>query len=401
MSDTNSSKNKHMNINDRLEIQECLDKGMTFKAIAKRISKDPTTISKEVKKHCHLTASSQKSIQHTISGEIKTCHLLLRAPFVCNPCQKRHCNCGFPKQLYIAKTAQDEYTQTLSESREGIPLNKEDFYDMDRIISKCVKKGQHLYHILQTHDLKVSKSTVYRHLHKGYLSISPIDMPRVTKFKPRHSRLADYVPKASKIGRTYLDFSNYIESNNISSWVEMDTVIGRIGGKVIMTFDFTVCNFMFGLLLDDKSAASASSKIIDFKAKLNNHGFKFGEIFPILLTDNGGEFSDVASFENNSKGTKETRLFFCDPYKSSQKPRVEKNHTLFRDIAPKGKSFDDFTQETIDLIFSHINSVKRNIFNGRSPYEMFSFMYGEEITHLLGISKIPADEVIQSPLLLN
>jgi hypothetical protein len=50
--------------------------------------------------------------------------------------------------------------------------------------------------------------------------------------------------------------------------VEMDTVIGRIGGKVIMTFDFTFCNFMFGLLLDDKTAAEAANKIRALKKRL-------------------------------------------------------------------------------------------------------------------------------------
>ncbi|MDR0853499.1 MAG: helix-turn-helix domain-containing protein, partial [Clostridiales Family XIII bacterium] len=46
-----SKKNKHLTGDDRQEIQDCLDHGMTFKAIAKRISKDQTTVSKEVKKH--------------------------------------------------------------------------------------------------------------------------------------------------------------------------------------------------------------------------------------------------------------------------------------------------------------------------------------------------------------
>ena len=48
---TNNKKNKHMTLDDRIEIQECLNKGMTFKAIAMRICKDPTTVSKEVKLH--------------------------------------------------------------------------------------------------------------------------------------------------------------------------------------------------------------------------------------------------------------------------------------------------------------------------------------------------------------
>jgi len=44
-------KGKHLTSDERTEIQECLAKGMTFKVIGKRIGKDQTTISKEVKRH--------------------------------------------------------------------------------------------------------------------------------------------------------------------------------------------------------------------------------------------------------------------------------------------------------------------------------------------------------------
>ena len=46
-----SKKNKHLTPEDRKEIEDCLCKRMSFKAIAKLISKDPTTISYEVKHH--------------------------------------------------------------------------------------------------------------------------------------------------------------------------------------------------------------------------------------------------------------------------------------------------------------------------------------------------------------
>ena len=49
--ETKSKKNKHMTLDDRIEIQECLCKGMHFKDIAKRIDKDQTPVSKEVKNH--------------------------------------------------------------------------------------------------------------------------------------------------------------------------------------------------------------------------------------------------------------------------------------------------------------------------------------------------------------
>lgn len=39
--------------------------------------------------------------------------------------------------------------------------------------------------------------------------------------------------------------------------------------------------------------------------------------------------------------------------------------------------------------------------NGKSAYELFTFTYGEEIPKLLGISKIPAEDVCQSSKLLQ
>lgn len=48
MTDLTQKKNKHITLDDRLEIQECLDHGVNFKAIAQRIGKDQTTVSKEV-----------------------------------------------------------------------------------------------------------------------------------------------------------------------------------------------------------------------------------------------------------------------------------------------------------------------------------------------------------------
>ncbi|ETJ99764.1 hypothetical protein HMPREF0378_0800 [Eubacterium nodatum ATCC 33099] len=53
------------------------------------------------------------------------------------------------------------------------------------------------------------------------------------------------------------------------------------------------------------------------------------------------------------------------------------------------------------MIFSHVNSVARKKLNGKTPYELFHFTFGEKITSLFGIKKIPPREVIQSPLLLK
>jgi IS30 family transposase len=373
---------------------ECLEKGMTFKAIAVRVGKDPTTISKEVKKH--LQISEDKT-----AVKDQLCPRLLKSPFVCNPCDKRRRKCGFQKQLYIAGKAHAEYETLLSEAREGIALNREVFWEGDAIIATGMKKGQHLYHILKTHDVGFSQSSAYRNLHRGYLTVGKLDFPRVVKFKARKQYRADSVPRAVRVGRTYSDFLSFVDEHGIKSWVEMDTIVGRQGGKVIMTFHFTMCDFMFGLLLDNKTADEVAAKVRTLKADMKGADIRFGDIIPLLLTDNGGEFSNVFAFSESIDGEDETNIFFCDPYRSCQKPKVEKNHTLFRDIVPKGSSFDNFTQDTVNLIFSHVNGIKRKVLNGKSPYEMFAFVYGYVVPTIFGVQEIPAALGIQSPKLLK
>jgi len=384
------TKHKHLTLSDRNDVQLGLERGETFKAIAQLILKDPTTVSKEVKRN--------KQIRDSTSNNLP-CPLLDKAPFVCNGCPKRRQNCGYQKIFYLAKQAQKQYEQTLVEAREGTPLNSQTFWDMDKIISEGVKKGQHIYHILKTHNLDVSSSTVYRHIRKGYLSIAPIDLTRAVKFKERRTSNLPSIPKEAKKGRSYEDFQNYLALNQLNSWLEMDTVMGRTGGKVLLTFNLSFCNFIFARLLENKTALEVTKHLYDIKNTLYEADKDFFQLFPVILTDNGGEFARVKDIEMDIRG--EIKLFFCDPNRSDQKGRIEKNHTLIRDILPKGTSFDNLTQEDINLVCSHVNSVKRATLNGKSAYELFAFTYGEEIPKLLGISKIPAEDVCQSSTLLQ
>ena len=384
------TKHKHLTLSDRNDIQLGLERGETFKAIGQSILKDPTTVSKEVKRNRQVRESTCDNLP---------CPLLDKAPFVCNGCPKRRQNCGYKKILYLAKQAQKQYEQTLVEAREGTPLNSKTFWDMDKVISDGVKKGQHIYHILKTHNLDVSSSTVYRHIRKGYLSIAPIDLARAVKFKERRKSKLPSIPKEAKKGRSYEDFQNYLVLNQLDSWLEMDTVLGRMGGKVLLTFNLSFCNFIFARLLDNKTALEVTKHLYAIKNTLHEADKDFFQLFPVILTDNGGEFTRVDDIEMDVRG--ESKLFFCDPNRSDQKGRIEKNHTLIRDILPKGTSFDNLTQEDINLVCSHVNSVKRAALNGKSAYELFAFTYGEEIPKLLGISKIPAEDVCQSSKLLQ
>ena len=392
---------KHLSYDDRLEIQKCLDCGMTFKAIGRRIGKHETSVSREVKKHARIqrTAVVKKTANGTIENSI--CKQLLKSPFVCNPCKRRRCACAYDKHIYCAKTAHKEYEKELVEAREHVTLNKEQFWNNNQIICDGLNKGQHLYQIIHANDLSVSETTVYRHAKKGYLSTDLIAFPRMVKFKARPHAPRNTIPKGLKMGRTYADFLLFMQENELSGHVEMDTLVGRIGGKAILTLHFTASHFMLGFLLNNLSAPETKRIIQGIKRTLFENGLSFSQFFSVLLTDRGTEFSDVFSIENDLRGTKEISLFFCDPCQSSQKPHVEKNHSLFRDIVPKGSSFDDFTQVAVNLIFSHINSTARRVLAGKTPYEMFCFIHNDAFPSLFGIEQIHPLDIVQSPELLK
>lgn len=49
-------------------------------------------------------------------------------------------------------------------------------------------------------------------------------------------------------------------------------------------------------------------------------------LFPVVLTDNGSEFSDEVNLGKvfGESSQRETRLYYCDPGKSQQKDHVRK-----------------------------------------------------------------------------
>jgi IS30 family transposase len=107
MPDKITKKHKHLTYDQREEIQGCLNHGVTFKAIGQRIGKDQTAVSKEVKRH--LVSQPLEHRAFDSQGNpllLEPCSKHLKAPFCCNPCEKKHRQCAFPKRFYYAKPAQ-------------------------------------------------------------------------------------------------------------------------------------------------------------------------------------------------------------------------------------------------------------------------------------------------------
>src|SRR5690606_17083069 len=176
--------------------------------------------------------------------------------------------------------------------------------------------------------------------------------------------------------RLYKDLMDLLNEDADIRIAEMDTLMNSLQGPYIQTFIFTGTGFMIGYIHKQKTAASMASTFDTLESILG--GRLFSLLLGIVLTDRGAEFETFDLFEKSPDGSTRCSLFYCDPMQSSQKPHVENNHNYVRDIIPNEYPLDGITQDDLNLAFSHINSVPRKSFGGKTPYEVFTFLYGEE-----------------------
>lgn len=425
---------KHMTLSDRIFIEQSLANHNSFKDIASVLKKDPSTISKEIRKHrtfkegshynlknnCSLLSSCQHvricdgKLCNYLCKRSKTCDCtkhcpdftpylcpkLTKPPYVCNGCPNHACR--YDKYFYRAKDADSSYEQLKHDCRQGINLTPEERASLDELVSPLIRNGQTMDHIFSEHkeDIPCSERTLYRYIDAGILSVRNIDLPRKVKYKPRkQSDTSEKLSRECTIGRTYADFWEYLEINPDTNVVEMDTVVGPEPGKVILTMLFRNCNFMLAFLMDNTKSESV---IRIFRFLQTELGTKvFARLFPVILTDRGPEFSNPLALECDEYGEILSKVFYCNANAPYQKGRLEKNHEFLRYIVPKGTSFDAMTQDDITLCINHINSTARGSLNGRTPFELASLLLDEKLFELLHLKHVEPDCVLLKPALLK
>lgn len=343
---------KHLTLEDRIYIENELNKGTSFKDIARFLCKDPTTISKEVKAHrlsdwyhkgtfynaknfcvhryhckktnacgkiilCGVKCASCPTCNQTCRDfEKERCNRLDKAPYVCNGCTKKINHCTIThKYTYNARFADREYREKLRDSRSGINMTKRQLHQKDKIISPLIEQGQSPYHILVNHpELDMSVRTLYTYLDMGLFTARNIDLKRKVGFRPRKSSSKQIANRAAFDGRLYSDFC----SLELPSYVEMDTVhSSKDSKKVLLTLFFTKEKLFLAFLMN-RCTESAVRLVFD-RLEKRMGTFEFNSVFEYILTDRGSEFGDPDSLETGVNGIQRTSIYYCDPMRSGQK----------------------------------------------------------------------------------
>ena len=420
---------KHLTLEQRSMIQEMLTNHSSFTQIGKALNKHPSTIAKEVRAHLVFIRSGFRHVNynacaHRISCSkthvCTTCHSdrryrkcsscsscnrycpdfieficpkLLKSPYVCNGCGSRTYGCTLEKRFYRASAAQKEYSDTLSESRTGISFTETELQHLDELVSPLLKQNQSPHHICVTasDELMVSESTLYRLIDSGVFSARNLDLPRKVRFRRRKRSVQVKVDRSCRIGRKYEDFQKFMEDYPDHLVVELDSVEGVKGGYVLLTIHFVKAEMMLAFLREHNDSKSVIGIFESLYSLLGQE--RFTRLFPVCLTDNGSEFSNPRAIEYNRHGDQRTRVFYCDPNASYQKGSAERNHEFIRCFLPKGTDLSRYTQDDIRLMMDHINSYSRGSLGNKCPYEMFAFLYGQDILDLLECHRLPPQSV--------
>ena len=418
-------KNKHLSFNDRLEIEKGLNENLSFKKIGIIIEKDCTTISKEIKNHVifknigavgrpFFDCIYRYNCPHKIKGtkcnqklcnhyKKETCAKLNKPPYVCNGCAKRN-SCTLSKKIYDAGYAFKEYKENLVEARIGITYSKEEIDNLNNILIPLVKdNNQSIHHAVINNRNKIMccEKEIYNLVDLGALKVKNIDLPRKVRYRNKPKNKTYYkIDKLCLNNRKYSDYLKFINENKDINMVEMDSIEGVKGGKVLLTLHFVNCSFMLSFIRDHNDAQSVIDIFNMIEAKIGMEMFK--KLFPVILTDNGSEFSNPIEIEfNMNSGELRKKIFYCEPGRPDQKGSCEVNHEMIRRILPKGTSFDNLTQEDINKIMSHINSYKRKKLNNCSPLQLFNLLYGNDIATEFGIVEIKPNKINLSSNLIK
>lgn len=423
----------HLTYEDRIRIDEMLRRGDSFRSIAATLGKTPSTISREVHNHTTVVPSKEPDClylrectktklcekpgcnakkcktcripckKHCMDYVQSICEKLMEAPYVCNGC-KRMYSCKYEHHIYQPKTAEKEYRSMLTDRRNGFDLTCEQLICINELVSPLITKGQSPYHIKQTlgDSLPVSESTLRRMITSCELDVRDVDLRNTVSRKPRRQnnhRQHNKTLNKLKIDHTYKDYLSYITEHDVTT-VQMDCVEGtKEDSAVLLTLHFQNFHMQLAYIMNEHTSADVVRTLDILEDSLGTELFR--QVFPVILTDNGHEFSDISGMERSITGGTRTKIFFCEPNRSDEKGACENNHKLIRYVIPKGTSLEPFSQADINLMMNNINSYSRKALYGKTPYDVAMKVLPEDFFILLGLEQIPPMEVVLKPSLFS
>ena len=431
------NKGRQFNLDKRTVLERMVSQGRKAKEIATVLGMDPTSVSRELLRNrvkvrgaavggslCEGCANKQGCKIRRVCGDrdcsqmCKGCKAFAkcrayvrfscpnaeRYPFVCNGCANEGI-CPLEQFKYLPDSANEAARGRLVLSREGADLTEEELRSQDALLKdRIVDKGQSVHHALVSNrdELKCSEKTLYARIERGvYPSVKAHHLPRQVSLKKRKRMPKKYEyehsPRVDRTGHLHSDWLVYRHRNAVTYYFQMD-FLGAPTKSTKEVLVLTMPEISFSLLYIVEGATQEKIAALIDQIERELGLARFRKLFPAILTDRDIVFDDFSRIELSDGGERRTRVFFCDPGASNQKPHVENYNAQARPVFPKHAVLNEYTQDELYTLASHLDSRCLSSLDDRTPADLFVEIFGEEMLELLHLRKIPPKEVKLKPI---
>ena len=149
------------------------------------------------------------------------------------------------------------------------------------------------------------------------------------------------------------------EKNRLGDW-EVDTIIGSLGGKVIVSAVERLTKYTKLVLAKGKTAHEVEDA-------LKRAMLPISRFVKTVTADNGKEFAKHQQISEALNAD----FYFARPYHSWERGLNEHTNGLTRQYFPKSSDFNHLTDEDIQKVEKELNTRPRKVLDYRTPMEVF------------------------------
>lgn len=266
---------------------------------------------------------------------------------------------------YFAETGQAVYEQNRKNSRK--PLKMADAAEFIKYAEKEILTNKMSPDVIcgrakakNLFEKTVCTKTLYNYIDLGILKVKNIDLPLRVKLNKKTRKIRK---NRRILGESIENRPNIInERKEFGHW-EIDTVVGtKNKGSVLLTLDERLTRKRIIVKIKSRTSEAVTKGISSI---YNSFGTNADIIFKSITSDNGSEFTKLA------ETLPSVDIYYAHPYSSGERGTNEKQNSLVRYFYPKGKSFDNISETSINQVQDWINNLPRKFAEYLTPNELF------------------------------
>lgn len=332
---TESRKNKHLNFEERMLIQLRLKNGFSPYKIAKELKRPINTILNEIRRGTTTQIIQRKYVEVYLADTGEAVYKKHRIN-CCRTFKRLECS-GFINY--------------------AVDKIKNHSWSPDACVGEAIANGRF------KHSQMVCTKTLYNHVDLGLLDVKNTDLPMKLRRNTKATRIKNH---KKKLGSSISDRPLEINTRNEFGHWEIDTVIGQKSNNDNVLLTIVERKTRYAMVIDivSKTAESVTDALNKVRSLFGN---QFSQVFKTITGDNGSEFAELSTLENEA----DTKVYFTHPYSSFEKGTNERHNGLIRRFIPKGKRISDYTSDDIAFIEEWMNTLPRRILKYKTPEELF------------------------------